>query len=488
MSYIRSMIKLCDDIIIPKKVQLQWLAAIALAKIGWFILFIVLRSDAWSLKTAAWGIALHPSESFGYFNPIEVYLRHGTYQGMCRMPGMIPFYLPFRLFMPQAHAQLILIIVQILFDILATWRLGILAGRIFQSLRATHFTWFLACISTFTVVRNNYLLSDSLCISLTILAVYDFSTFLIRRELKYLWLSAIGICLALFLRPVVLVLVPGLIILVLLAQGLTRSTLKAALVIALPTVLSLTAWTVRNKLTYDRYVVLVAPLGECQPQITPDFAAIRGWILASGGDYQPWAVGGESYWFFDSDQHLPMPFEKDDFTPGCDSTLLLSLKHDYHRLHSGLLSESDSLQLEKSIIDRGERIRESYIQTHPFRYHVLNKIKFTGMILFPHRIDDLPFPAFSEMNLIQKAIKVFSWLAIPAMSILSCLAICLWIFQRRWHLLLWMCLPMGLVFVHSYMGFVEQRYLASSYPFFMVLLAGLLAGIFASKKSKLPQL
>jgi len=38
------------------------------------------------------------------------------------------------------------------------------------------------------------------------------------------------------------------------------------------------------------------------------------------------------------------------------------------------------------------------------------------------------------------------------------------------------------------MGFVEQRYLASSYPFFMVLLAGLLAGIFASKKSKLPQL
>jgi hypothetical protein len=110
------------------------------------------------------------------------------------------------------------------------------------------------------------------------------------------------------------------------------------------------------------------------------------------------------------------------------------------------------------------------------------------MILFPHRIDDLPFPTFSEMNLIQKAIKVFSWLAIPAMSILSCLAICLWIFQRRWHLLLWMCLPMGLVFVHSYMGFVEQRYLASSYPFFMVLLAGLLAGIFASKKSKLPQL
>ena len=482
------MFKLCDDISIPKKVQFQWLTAIAIAKIGWFILFIVLRSDAWSLKTSAWGFGLHPSESFGYFNPIEALLRNGTYQGMCRMPGMIPFYLPFRLFMPQNHAHFILLIIQVLFDILATWRLGLLAARIFQSIRAAHITLFLACISTFTVVRNNYLLSDSLCISLTILAVFDFSSYLIRRELKYLWLSGIGICLALFLRPVVLTVLPGIILLLLLTQGSSRSAWKAVLVIALPTVLALTAWTIRNKITYDRTIFLVAPLGECQPQITPDFAAIRGWILASGGDYQPWAVGGESYWFFDSDRYLPMPFGEDDFTLGCDTTLLLSLKHDYHRLHSGLMSEEDSLALEKSIIDRGDMIRDSYIRTHPFRYHILNKIKFTGMILFPHRIDDLPFPAFAEMNIVQKTIKVFSWLAIPAMSIVSLFAVFLWIFQRRWHLILWMCLPMGLVFVHSYMGFVEQRYLASSYPFFMMLIGGLIADLSVLKKRKLEPL
>jgi hypothetical protein len=110
------------------------------------------------------------------------------------------------------------------------------------------------------------------------------------------------------------------------------------------------------------------------------------------------------------------------------------------------------------------------------------------MILFPHRIDDLPFPAFAEMNIVQKTIKVFSWVAIPAMSIVSLFAVFLWIFQHRWHLILWMCLPMGLVFVHSYMGFVEQRYLASSYPFFMMLIGGMIADFSVSKKLKLKRL
>jgi hypothetical protein len=469
------MVTLCRTFPIQKQVLYRWLLAIAAAKVMWFVLFIVLRSNAWTEHATVGHIALQPNESFGYYRPMESFIHDGHYQGMCHLPGLMPFYVPLRLFMPETMAMQAMVMLQVIFDIFATWTLGMLAARIFQSIRAMHLTYLLACISTFTAVRNNYLLSDSLCISITILSLFSFSSFAIDRNYRHLLLTGVGLCIAMLLRPAMLVVVPGVAILIPLVHGLSFRSLRFALVIVLPTILALSAWTLRNKLTYGRTVVLLAPLGECQPQITPDFAAIREWILASGGDYQPWAVGGESHWFFDSPKELPMPFEADDFTPGCDSVILLSLKKDYHQLHSGILSESDSLALEQSIIERGQRIRASYTTAHPFRYHVLNKIKFARMILFPTRIDDLPFPALQEMNFVQKIIKAGSLIALPLLSTLSLIALAVWTIRRKWEYAVWMCLPMGLVLVHSYIGFVEQRYLATSYPFFLMLCAGFIA-------------
>jgi hypothetical protein len=349
-------------------------------------------------------------------------------------------------------------------------------------MRAMHLTYLLACLSTFTAVRNNFLLSDSLCISITILSLFSFSSFAIVRSYRHILLAGVGLCLAMLLRPAMLVVVPGVAFFIIVVNGLSFRSLRYASVLVLPTLLALSAWTLRNKLTYGRTVVLLAPLGECQPQITPDFAAIRDWILASGGDYQPWAVGGESHWFFDSPAELPMPFQADDFTLGCDTAMLVSLKKDYHLLHSAALPDNDSLALEHSIVERGQLIRESYITAHPFRYHVMNKIKFARMILFPTRIDDLPFTAFQQMNIAQKIIKVCSLVALPVLSALSLCALVFWLIRRKWAYVLWMCLPLGLVLVHSYIGFVEQRYLATSYPFFLMLSAGFVAAI--SERSK----
>jgi Na+/glutamate symporter len=107
----------------------------------------------------------------------------------------------------------------------------------------------------------------------------------------------------------------------------------------------------------------------------------------------------------------------------------------------------------------------------------MNKIKFARMILFPTRIDDLPFPAFQQMNIGQKIIKVCSLVALPVLSALSLCALAFWLIRRKWAYVLWMCLPLGLVLVHSYIGFVEQRYLATSYPFFLMLSAGFIAAM-----------
>ncbi len=97
------------------------------------------------------------------------------------------------------------------------------------------------------------------------------------------------------------------------------------------------------------------------------------------------------------------------------------------------------------------------------------------MTLFPTRIDDRPFPAFQEMNIGQKIIKVCSLAALPVLSALSLIAFTVWLIRRKWAYVVWMCLPPGLVLAHSYIGFDEQRYLAASYPFFLLLCAGFIA-------------
>lgn len=454
---------------------LKWLAAIACAKIFWLILFTVLRSNEWTESTVVGHIGLYPRESWGYYRPLENLLSHGHYTSVCRMPGLLPFYVPLRCLFDEVVSKQCMILVQLVADILATFAIGILAARIFQSLRALHLTYALACFSTFTAVRNNFLLSDSLCVSSVVLAAFSFSNFIISNRTRSIVFTGVALCVALFLRPAMIVLVPGFIFLLVLSNGFVKRTPAAIALLALPSVVALSAWTLHNRMTDGRTIVLIAPLHECQPQMTPEFMAIRRWIMASGGDYQPWAAGGESHWFFDSPDYRPMPFQPDDFAPEYDSTALFSMKRDYHLLHSGTLASADSLQLEQQIVERANACYTAYVKHHPVRFYFLNRLVFLKMILFPKRIDDLPFPAFHEMNAAQKLIKVASWLALPMLSIASLMAIFYWTLKRRWSYLLWMCIPMGMVCMHASIGFVEQRYLATSYPFFIMLSAGLLS-------------
>lgn len=475
------MVTLCKAFPVERSILLRWLLAISLAKLVWFGLFIALRSEHWTNHASIGYIALQPNESLGYYHPLESLLHDGHYQGMCRMPGLLPFYLPLRAVLPEVAALQSMVVLQVVFDIFATLCLGLLAARIFQSKRAMHLTYLLACVSTFTAVRNNFLLSDSLCISIAILALFSFSSYLLHRKERYLLWAGIGLCTALFLRPIVLVVVPGVCVLLFWSEGISKQTARACLLLLLPSLLALTTWTIRNRVTYGRNVILIAPLGECQPQITPEFEAIRNWILATGGDFQPWASGGEAHWFFDPSLLEILPFDQSDYTPAYDSTDLLMLREDYHRLHANALAPQDSVALMASIIERADRCTQAYKATHPFRYYALNKVKFAGMILFPSRVDDLPFPAFAQMQAPQKAVKIWSFFLLLTVNSCSLIALLYWIWKKRIDYLLWMCLPLGLIALHSCIGFVEQRYLAISYPFMVMMLAGFAASFTKNK-------
>ena len=145
---------LCNSFPIPRTILLRWLLVIACAKVLWCSVFIVMRNPEWPQERLVQQVALYPTESLGYYKPMETLFTQGYYKGMCRMPGLLPFYMPLRLFLSESTAKAAMIPLQVVFDILATLALGILAARIFQSIRALHITYALACISTFTAVRN----------------------------------------------------------------------------------------------------------------------------------------------------------------------------------------------------------------------------------------------------------------------------------------------------------------------------------------------
>jgi hypothetical protein len=118
------------------------------------------------------------------------------------------------------------------------------------------------------------------------------------------------------------------------------------------------------------------------------------------------------------------------------------------------------------------------------RYYVSDKIGFLIKFLFPAKLDDLPLPALSSMNAIQKIAKGSSLILLWMISALSLFGFLYALFNWKIHWLLWSFIPFSLVAVQSYLGFIEQRFLSVSYPFMVVMSAAVISGLYAIIRRK----
>jgi len=455
------------------KAIIRALICLLLAKAMWFGIFSLNLDNAFD-QTRTIGIAFSAKDTPMYFNPLEDLYENGHYTSICRMPGLLPVYLPLRLLFDSHLSIQFIVVLQIIADAITSLLLCLLAVRFLPSPRVLVITTTLLCLSSFVTIRSMYLLSDSFGISTLIISSYFLVQFAdTKRKSTLIW-SGLFLIWSIFLRQVVILLIPVyLIILLSLLQYHWRRFLVHALWFCLPIVIALSAWTTRNQLVYHRTVILVAPVEECMTQLTPAYTSIRKFIIATGKDFQPWTVGDAAYWFVQPDpqQKLIIPYNETDFTAAFNADSLLSLKNEYHEL---LLLNPGSPEYhiaEKSIINKSQCYSNSYKSEHKFRFLVTDKIGFLVKFLFPQKIDDLPFPAYSSMSILQKIGKgwslIFLWF-ISAMS-LSGFLYCL--FTRKFIQLLWLLIPFSLIFAQSFLGYIEQRFLATSYPFMVVICA-----------------
>lgn len=468
--------KLLLPVDIPRRTIVRWFLVVLSIKLSWLVLFTLLRNPNWNPSLEIGTIGLYTGDSKTYYKPLEHLIETGTYYGACRMPGLLPVYLPLRVLFSKVIAQQIIVVLQLLLESISCIALGILGARIFKSPKVFRLTALLSCLTLFVTVRNIYLLSDSFCISALILTFYFLSSYFISGKSYQLWLSAIFIAWALFLRQICIVTLPVFALMLFIHHEKNlRQTLRSAFILFLPLVLALSAWTIRNRITFDKTIILIPSLEECMNNYTPESAAIRHLIITMGEDLQPWVRNGAAYWFFNpkASDKLPSPFEDRQFTSQMQLPELEALRADYRSLDSNhTLSPQQLDSLGKSIISRANTYAASFKEEHSLQYAVWNKFLFAKMFLFPDRIDDIPFPPVAEMNVLQKGIKLWSLLSFWIANALMIIIAAVWLIQRRWQRLLWTMIPVGMTLILIVLGFVEQRYMATSFPFFLMFIAG----------------
>jgi hypothetical protein len=467
--------KLLLPVDIPRRTITRWFLVVLAIKLSWLVLFTLLRNPHWNPSLEIGAIGLYTGDSKTYYKPLEYLIQTGTYYGACRMPGLLPVYLPLRLWLSPANAQQAIVILQVLMESISCIALAILGARIFNSAKIFGWILLLSCITTFVTVRNIYLLSESFCVAALILVMYFLSNYFLYGKKAQLVYAGIFITWAIFLRQISVVALPILGMLLIAHHGKDfRQVVRASLILALPLVMAISAWAIRNRITYERTIILTPPLEECMHNYTVESAAIRNLIITLGEDFQPWSRNGGAYWFFmqSPEKALPTPFNEHHFTSVMGHDELVALRYDFRRIESDTLPQQTADSLRKTITERCKTYVDSYQQEHRMAHLIGNKFKFARMFLFPNRIDDLPFPPMNEMNILQKGIKLWSLVSLWLVNGLACLIALWWLYKKQWSWLLWCILPLLFPAGLIYFGFIEQRYLATSFPFFLLMIAG----------------
>jgi hypothetical protein len=458
------------------------LLCLILAKAIWFGVFTYFIDPQFE-QTRTIGICLTGKDTPMYYDSMEAFFQLGTYPSICRMPGLLPVYLPFRVFMDKWAAMQCVIIFQVVADIITSWLVCLLAIRFFPSARVLTITTALLCAGSFVSIRSMYLLSDCLGISTLIVSTFFLVRFADTQKKSLLVWSGLFLVWAIFLRQILILLVPvHLAIILSLVQFKWRRFLLCGLWLCAPIVFVLSAWTLRNRMLYDRTIILVAPLEECMTQLTPAYTSIRKFIIITGKDFQPWTIGDAAHWFVQPDpqEQMAIPYSESDFTSEFNADSLAELKRNYHALLQLTEGSSEYNRLEKIIIEKSDRYGNSHKTEHPLRYLLLDKLIFVNKFLFPKKIDDLPLPSLAQMNPIQKIIKGWNLILLWIVSALSLCGLIYITFTGKLQLLLWAFIPFSLIAVHSYLGFIEQRYLAVSYPFMIIMSAAVMSRLYRS--------
>jgi hypothetical protein len=461
---------------IPSR-KVLWFAFMVLAviKTFYFVLFIVDRNPHIVDSFVVERIALKGGDTETYYHPLRNLVEEGIYPGICRMPGLAPVYMPFRLVLSHEKTLVVIVYLQLISDVVAALLSAVLCFRIFRSIPAFWFCVALTALSPFVLVRANYLLSDSFCCSALILAAWFLYEFILSRKTSALLICGVFFTWAVFLRQISLLILPCFLLILFTQLRISLwLRLRYAILLFIPLSVSITGWAIRNTTTYNRTILLVAPITECMGQLTTEFYSVRKLLLTMGQDIQPWKPGSAAHWFFTENADYDCPISDKHFTASLSRDSILNLREDYWTI---INSGSDSEEKSNRLIRTCSQFEQTYISENAWNFYLMNRVGFFFQFIFPLTIDDLPVPRLSEASIPSKATKALGFFLLIGIHSVFLLSLIYFLVKRNSVALLWSLIGLVPILFLSYIGWIEQRYLATSHYFLILICSGFMAEV-----------
>ncbi len=462
----------------------SFIALIIFTKLVIFI-FLALQFQDNKSDRVSGSIFVKQGETLTYFQPIEHILKGEGYSltaydsisdaftlqpSARRMPGILPIMLPLRTIINQSLAQSCFIIFQFILSILSVFALGQIIYSFTSSNIIAHVSTLLYALSSFVGIYDHIGLTESLSVSSSIFSIYYYLKATNERKHSHLLTAGLFLAWSIFLRPATVLFAP------LFAVDLFLNTRKHSsisnifkyqILVFAPLVIALTFWTARNFMTFQKLIVFEDSVFDSMPHIyTPAEKALRPLLNHWGGQrkkFYPNTMGAYFYGQTDDQSIFPKAIFENSFN--LDSLLVLrSLFIEAHR--------NPHSYAEEVFIEKSESLRNTFKANHPIKYFIEAPIKSLLRFYFIKTENQLPFPALSEMSLIQKAIKVANILLYDFIAVVALFGVIIAIINKnnfRFVLLFpfLYCFVLGCVLYNT-----EIRYLASAFPF-MILSASI---------------
>jgi hypothetical protein len=248
----------------------------------------------------------------------------------------------------------------------------------------------------------------------------------------------------------------------------------------LPFILFETAWIARNYSSLGKFIPLETSLSESYGErgaYRTSAISIRQLINAWGGEPGEFYEGSEGEWFhFTSlEKADDYPFNDYVFNSSFNRDSLVRLKKIFNASVDEAYSEQqkDSLNMLASSI--ALRFAADYKKDNPVRFYLVNPVIRIYRLVLPNGTRLLPLPPFSQMNIFQKAVKLFyfGFYFIITLSGIAGMLIFLIKYRKKTpgSMLLLVYPVVILLTLTFFSSIIEYRYYITAYPVFVIFTA-----------------
>lgn len=386
----------------------------------WITVAFVLKGIIWCWLLFQLGregdglLGIESHDAYSYFDPIDHWLVHGEYKPDYRLPGFAPLYLPLRFFMERVAAWNVLVLIQFLLSVISTYLLGLAIYRVTQSRGMFLLTFFGYALSTYVSVFDVFIASESLATSFLVVAFYFLAAYWATRKHTNLLASGLFITWLVFLKPA-FALVP-LITITLVALREFRSprgwrkVAAGALVFMTPLIVCDGLWMLRNYRKYEG----IYPFSRTMyypGYYTSISYPVCEFVTAIGGSFVWWEPDAEARWFGMGSREIfpdrpPKELPSYIYTQDFNRDSLLVIREKFTALTYDETPQYERAEDSLYLFSRLPLYQASFREHKPFHYHVVAPLRLVKRFLFHSGTYNLLPDSFSELNLLQKFIKL----------------------------------------------------------------------------------